>query len=71
MQMASQPVASSGGDLVELSSFVRGVHAYKDLWEDVISGRCWYYELGRVTVSAHLTFVVFTVRIITLCYSTE
>ena len=33
MKMASQPVASSGSDFLELSSFVRGVHAYKDLWE--------------------------------------
>ena len=31
--MASQPMVSSGGDFVEHSSFVRGVHAYKDLWE--------------------------------------
>ena len=31
--MASQPEASSGADFVEISSFVRGAHAYKDLWE--------------------------------------
>ena len=34
--MASQPVASSGSDFVEHSSFVRGVHAYKDVWEPKI-----------------------------------
>ena len=34
MEIASQPVASSGSDFLELSiSFIRGVHAYKDLWE--------------------------------------
>ena len=34
-QMASQPVGSSstGTDFIEISSFVRGVHAYNDVWE--------------------------------------
>ena len=36
LNMASQPEVSVSGDFVEVSSFVRGIHAYKDLWEPSI-----------------------------------
>ena len=34
--MASQPVSGSGLEVLEISSFVRGYHAYLDVWTPAI-----------------------------------